>query len=282
MLAPLLALLSSISWGSADFLAGVKSRKLALVTVLLTTQAAGLLFIAAVVLVRGRAAPAGDFAVFAALSGLAGAAGIAFFYRGLAVGVMSIVAPISATAAVIPVAYGIAAGDSLSGAQIAGIALALVGVVLASVEAEERSLRHGRLTTGVAFALLAAVGFGSFYVAMDRAVGSHGDIYWAVLVNRTTSVALIVSAMLVLRAAPRFGAADAPSLLGIGALDISANLLYAASATRGLVSLVAVAGSLFPLTTIALAHIVLGERIARSQQVGVVAALAGVALISAG
>lgn len=282
MLAPLLALLSSISWGSADFLAGVKSRKLTLVTVLLTSQAAGLVFIATVVLVRGRAAPGGDFAVFAALSGLAGAAGIAFFYRGLAVGVMSIVAPISATAAVIPVAYGIAAGDSLSGAQIAGIALALVGVVLASVEAEERSLRRGRLTTGVAFALLAAVGFGSFYVAMDRAVGSHGDIYWAVLVNRTTSVALIVSAMLALRAAPRFSAADAPSLLGIGALDISANLLYAASATRGLVSLVAVAGSLFPLTTIALAHIVLGERIARSQQVGVVAALAGVALISAG
>src|SRR6476661_5097297 len=129
-----LAFASSVAWGTADFIGGLKSRSLPLLNVLLLSQGVGLVVIGAFVAIRGEGAPGGDFAVFAALSGIAGIVGVAAFYRGLAVGNMGVVAPISACAAVVPVVVGIATGDRPSGVQSLGLVLALAGVVLASRE----------------------------------------------------------------------------------------------------------------------------------------------------
>jgi drug/metabolite transporter (DMT)-like permease len=270
-----LAFASSVSWGVADFLGGLKARKLPLLNVLLCSQGTGLVLVGVYMLFRRDAPPGGDFALFAALSGLAGAIGLASFYRGLAVGNMGVVAPISSTAAVIPVVVGIASGDRPAAIQYAGLVLALVGVVLAS-----REEVSGATARGAGFAVLSAIGFGFFFVGMDNA--SDADIGWAMLGNRITSFSLLLAAFLVLRPAWKATRADAPVLATVGTLDITANALFAIASTEGLVSLVSVLGSLYPLTTVALAAVFLGERPHRIAQVGVAIALTGVVLIAAG
>src|SRR4051812_47942849 len=127
MTAVLLAFLSSVSWGVADFVGGLKSRALPLLNVLVASQGVGLVLIVTFVVLRGEGPPGGDFAVFAALSGVAGVIGLSAFYRGLAVGNMGVVAPISATAAVVPVVVGIATGDRPGTVQAVGRGLALAG-----------------------------------------------------------------------------------------------------------------------------------------------------------
>jgi drug/metabolite transporter (DMT)-like permease len=276
-----LAFASSVAWGTADFLGGLKSRRLPLLNVLVASQLTGLVLISAFVLLRGEGAPGGDFAVFAALSGVAGVTGLAAFYRGLAVGNMGVVAPISACAAVVPVTVGIATGDRPAALQGAGLALALAGVVLASREevvAEERSTR--RMAPGAGLAMVSALGFGLFFLGMDRA--SDADVAWAMLVNRITGVTLLTVAALALRTPLRATRRDVPGLITIGALDIGANALFAVAATKGLVSLVSVLSAVYPLTTVTLAALVLRERPHRLAAAGVAVALTGVVLIAAG
>jgi drug/metabolite transporter (DMT)-like permease len=275
-----LAFASSVAWGGADFLGGLKSRRLPVLNVLVATQGTGLLLIATFVAIRGRAAPGGDFAVFAALSGLAGVVGLTSFYRALAVGNMGVVAPISACAAIVPVAVGIATGDRPAGLQVAGVALALVGVALASREEVAGERRSAGVAPGTGLAMLSALGFGFFFLAMDRA--SDADVPWAMLVNRLTGFSLLLGAVAALRPALGTTRQDLPALALVGLLDISANGMFAIAATKGLVSLVSVLGSLFPLTTVSLAAVVLRERPQRVARLGVVGALAGVALIAAG
>jgi drug/metabolite transporter (DMT)-like permease len=224
--------------------------------------------------------PSGAALGWAALAGSAGIVALGCFYRGLAIGTMSVVAPISATAAAVPVLVGVAEGERPSGLQVAGMAAALVGVILASREpVEEGGPPANRAAIGLA--LVAAAGFGTFFVGIDKA-SATAEVPWVIIVQRCSSLALLVIAALVARPAlPR----DAPSfaLLGmIGVLDLGANGLYALATTHGLLSVVSVLGSLYPAVTVVLARVVLAERIARVQEVGVLLALAGVVAISAG
>ena len=285
MLALALGLGSSLAWGVADFVAGLKSRRLNVVTVLLLSQVAGLVGAAAIVGVRGEGPPGGDFAVWAAVSSVVGLIGLTAFYRGLAVGAMSVVAPISATAALVPVTVGLATGERPSAPQVAGAALALAGVVLASregVEAGEavEAGAGGRMAAGTGLALVAALGFGCFFIAIDAA--SEEDVLWAILVNRIAGVSLLAAVALAVRPGLAAGREHLAGLIAVGVLDISANTLFAAASQEGLLSLVGIAGSLYPVVTVVLARVVLHERIARAQRAGVAATLVGVALITAG
>jgi drug/metabolite transporter (DMT)-like permease len=182
-----LALASSLSWGFADFLAGIKSRTLPVLSVLALSQAAGLVTIAAIVALRGEGPPGHGFALYAALAAVGGTGGLAAFYRGLAVGVMAVVAPISSTAACVPVVYGVATGERPSAAQVAGIVLAIVGVALASREevgerrgaapprersGGDRTPPNRKVAAGVAPALVAAVAFTSVIVGATVSAGA--------------------------------------------------------------------------------------------------------------
>jgi drug/metabolite transporter (DMT)-like permease len=279
VIAVILALGAAVAWGAADYLGGLKSRAVATIVVVAFGQATGLALVAAFVAVRGDGPPETRFFAFAALAGLAGAVGIGALYRGLAVGSMSIVAPITATGAVIPVAVGVGTGERPSGLQGAGLALALGGVVLAARQKEGEDLRAS-VAAGVGLALVAALGIGSFLVALDAA--SEGGVAWALLVQRSVCLGLVLAAAVLVR--PDFNVArlDMAPLVAIGALDMAANALFAVASTRGLVSVVSVVASLYPVTTVMLARLLLGERIAGAQQVGVAAALAGVVFITAG
>jgi drug/metabolite transporter (DMT)-like permease len=279
VIAVALALGAAVAWGGADFLGGLKSRAAGTLVVVALSQAAGLALVAAVVTARAEGPPEPRFLAYSALAGVAGAVGIGALYHGLAVGAMSIVAPITATGAAIPVVVGVATGERPTALQGAGLALALGGVVLAARQREGEGLGV-RLATGVGLALLAALGIGSFLVALDAA--SEGGVAWALLVQRAVCLGLVLTAAAVVR--PALGAArlDLMPMLAIGVLDMSANALFALASTRGLLSLVSVLASLYPVTTVVLARLLLGERIGRAQEVGVVGALAGVVLISAG
>ena len=217
--------------------------------------------------------------LWAALGGLAGLVGLASFYRGLSIGAMAVVAPISGLAATIPVAVGVATGDRPSALQATGIVVALGGVALASREEREGG-GGARVASGVGLALLSALGFGSFFVGLDAA--SEDDLWWALLFVRGASLSALVVAALALRPPLALRRDDLGALLAIGILDVTANGLFAAAANEGLVSVVAVLGSLYPVVTIVLARTVLHERVQRSQQVGVAGVLGGVAFIAAG
>lgn len=239
-------------------------------------ESVGLLLTLVIVGARGEPAPGGHDLLLAGLSAIAGTAGLSAFYRGMAVGTMSVVAPISATAAVIPITVGLATGERPSAVQSIGLAMAFAGVVLASREPSEER----RAVKGAGFALVAAAGFGTFFVLMDSA--ADADPYWAILANRVVAVALLATAFLVVRPTPRPTRADLPMLAVIGILDVGANGLFAVASTKGLVSVVATLGSLYPVVTILLARYVLHERLQPPQAFGVALALAGVAAISAG
>jgi drug/metabolite transporter (DMT)-like permease len=275
-----LALVSSISWGAGDFLGGLKSRSLPLLNVLVGSQVTGLFLVAIFVAARGEGPPGGDFALFAVLSAIAGVTGLAAFYRGLAIGNMGVVAPISACAAVVPLVVGVVTGDRPGALQAMGLGLALVGVVLASREEVVGEAPPRRTSRGAGLAMVSALGFGFFFLGFDRA--SDGDVAWAMLVNRMTGVSLLVLAAAIVRPPVEVRRRDIPVILVIGALDVGANATFGLAATKGLVSVVSVLGSLYPLTTVGLAAIVLRERPHRLAQLGVVAALLGVALIAAG
>lgn len=289
MLALNLALLSSLAWGVADFVAGLKSRSLPVVTVMLVAVVTGLLLAGAIVAGRGVEPPAGRHLGYAALSAVLGSVGLAAFYRGLAVGAMSVVAPIAATGAAVPVAFGLASGERPGAIQAAGALLAVVGVAFAAREHDPRvasgegsplGARRARVARGVPLAVLAAVGLGGFLVAIDAA--SEGDVGWAILVNRLGSLGLLALAALVFRPRAPAGLRDAAPAVAVGVLETTANLLIAVATTLGLVSLVGVLASLYPVVTVALARVVLGERTARVQLAGAAAALGGVVLIAAG
>jgi drug/metabolite transporter (DMT)-like permease len=276
--AALLALAASISWGVADFLGGIKSRSLPVLTVLAGAQVFGLLA-TAIVVAASASTPGGAAVLWAAPAAVLGTAGIAAFYRGMAIGSMSIVAPVAATGAAIPVVYGVARGDDPSALQVLGFVLAIGGAALASREASDE-LGRARLAAGVPWAVLAAVGFGSYFVPMH--VASEEDFLWATLVFRSTGAVIVVALFLALRPQARLGRGDVLALALLGVLDSAGNGLFAAAASQGVVSVVSVLASLYPITTVALAWVYLRERVHALQAVGVAGALAGVVLVSGG
>jgi drug/metabolite transporter (DMT)-like permease len=285
VLAVALGLGSSLCWGLADFFGGLQSRKRAMLAVLLVSQGVALLLLLPFALALADEGPSAAAVGWAALGGSAGVVALGAFYRGLAIGTMSVVAPISATGAAVPVLVGLAEGERPGALQVAGMVTALAGVILASREsepAEDLGSDHrqaGRAAVGLA--LVAALGFGTFFVGVDRASATAG-VPWVVVIQRCSSIALLLLATALARPRlPREPAAIG-TLAVIGILDLGANGLYALATREGLLSVVAVVGSLYPAVTVVLARFVLAERVSRLQQAGVGMTLAGVVAISAG
>jgi drug/metabolite transporter (DMT)-like permease len=276
-MAVVLALGASLTWGFADFFGPLQGRVLGALRALVYVQIAGLLGIALIVAARAEG-PAGWLVLLAIPAAVSGTIGLYAFYRGIAVGAISVVAPIAGISAAIPVIVGVISGERPSPWQGIGMAAALVGVFFAAREPDTGG--GGRIAAGVGLALLAALGFGGYFPFMHAA--GNVDYWWASLVFRITSSILILIPALVRRtplAVPRRRLAPL-ALVGLG--DMFGNLLYAASSAFGLVSVTAVLASLYPVVTVALARVVLSERVARSQEAGIALTLAGVVLISTG
>jgi drug/metabolite transporter (DMT)-like permease len=271
----LLALAASLAWGVADFVGPVRARTLGTLRVLLWAQVGGVLAIGLAVAIRGDG-PRGPAVLLAIVASIAGTAGLYAYYRGVAIGAMSVVAPIAGASAIIPVAWGVAGGDRPTPVQVAGVVCALVGVAFAAREHQAEATR--RVAAGVGLALLAAVGFGFYFPPMHAA--GKVDFWWTALVFRVTTLALVASAVAIQRPTLRLGRRDLLICAGVGIGDTLGNALYAAASRSGLESLTSVLASLYPIVTVALAAAVLKEQLATAQRLGIGLTLAGVVLIS--
>jgi drug/metabolite transporter (DMT)-like permease len=267
-----LALLASLLWGTADFLAGRASRTQSAVLVACVGQAAGLIALGLVLALRGW--DTGAFGA-GALAGLFGVIGVVSFYRALGMGTMSIVAPIVATCAIVPVAAGVILDGERPGTlQWIGVIAALAGVALASIEPGGAAADARK---ALQLALIASLTIGLSLVALDSA--AEDDALSGVWMARVVAVPVLV--VLVVRAGARTPLKRLPQLGLIGLLDTGANSAFAIATTGGLLSLIAVLGGLFPVVTVALAYFLLHERLQPLQRAGVLLALAGIPLISA-
>ena len=274
MSAILLALVASLGWGTADFLAGLKSRSNPALVVVLVAQATGLALLGAVVALHGLAPPGGVELAASVAAGTLGFLGAGAFYRAMAIGTMSVVAPIVACGAAVPVAVGAARGGAPSALQWVGMVLAVAGSAMASRERSGSPPARWRLSIGLA--VFASVVLGGYLALLGR--GAEHDALWAVLVARAVSVVLFGAVVLVTR--PVIRRAALPGLVGLGTIDTTGNAAFALATTRGLLGVAAVVSSTFPVVTVALAHRHLGERLARIQRIGVVLALAGVVALA--
>jgi drug/metabolite transporter (DMT)-like permease len=273
-----LALASSVTWGIADFGGGLVSRRLPTLTVTVVSQSAGFAALLIVFGARGAHLDGRSFAIGLA-AGAGGGAGLAAFYRALAVGTMSIISPIVACGAVVPFAISIATGERPSTIALAGAGVALAGAVLAS--AEERRAAARERGQAVILAAIAAGALGLFTYFLG--LGSREGTALSTLVGaRVGSLTLLLVLALALRAPLRLGLGALLPVAAIGLCDVAANALFALASGHGLLALVSVLGSLYPVMTVLLAHVFLGERLTPIQLGGVGIALAGVAALSVG
>ncbi|HZD01111.1 MAG TPA: DMT family transporter [Actinomycetes bacterium] len=282
MFAITLGLGASLFWGTADFFGGVQSRRLPALAVALWSQLAGGLLVLAAVLAQG-AAPSLRTLGLGAIGGAFGGTALLAFYRALAEGAMSVVAPISACAGLLPVVAAFVGGTAPTGLEMAGIAAALAGIVLVSRTTTADQHPSGRPGVVVALALYAALGIGLYFVLVHAAAeGPAGSPLWAVTAGRAGSLPVLLAIAAASRPRPPWPGLRLPLLVLVGVLDTSANLLFAAASTRGNLGVVGVLSSLYPVVTVVLARLILAERLSWSQNVGVVVALLGVGLLATG
>ena len=277
-MAALLALAGALGWGVGDFFGGIAARRLAVLTVLVVSQFVGLVGVYVWVLISGDAFPGVDELAAAGAAGIVAMVGLAALYRGFAAGAIGIVAPISAASPIVPLTVDAAQGVVPSGVQWLGVLLVVGGIVVLSLE--PASTGSQRIAAGAGLALIAALGFGLFFVGIDA--GADESPAWAVAAARTASVPVAALAALATRVPLTAPRSLLPLLVAVGVFDTSANILVAAAADRGAIGIVAVLSSLYPVVTVVLAWLILGERLAATKRAGGAVALAGAALVAAG
>ena len=279
-MASLLALFSSILWGSADYLAGNLSKRFKAIAVTGASQAIGLITGVVLVLVTGSyIAPNlswNGYFVPAIGAGIAGFLGLVSFYSGLSTGRMGVVSPISTLSAVIPLTFAFISGERPTIIQIAGMGIALLGAFCASGP----DIVNGLPIKPLLFGLGAALGFGIALTFMAQ--GSKTSSLMTMTSMRVISVSICILIALRYRTIDGFGKSDIKILVVIGVTDFVANLLLGVATTKGLVSVAMVLGGLFPIVTSLLAFKFLHERLHKAQYLGIILAVAGVSVISVG
>jgi drug/metabolite transporter (DMT)-like permease len=267
-------LTAALSWGTSDFSGGVAAKRTPVFAVMAGSYTIGLALLIALALALGESSPAPADLAWAAAAGVAGGAGLTAHYRGLAVGRMGVVAPVAAVIGVaIPVLFSAITEGLPSEAQMAGFALALIGVGLVSRRASESDR-----PSGLGLAVLAGLGFGSFFVLIDHV--SQDAVFWPLVAARGASLLALVTI------AQANGRVWRPPrrALGIvavtGLLDVSGNTFFLLAAQAGRLDVASVLASLYPAITVLLARGLLGEDIARWQGVGIIAAICAVPLIA--
>jgi len=277
-MASLLAIFSSILWGSADFFGGKLSKRYQALAVTAVSQAFGLLIGIIIILVSSSWIKPNlswdGYFLSGVCAGLLGFLGLIAFYTGLATGRMGVVAPISALSVLIPLTIAFINGEKPSSTQLLGMSIALTGAVFASGP----ELKGGLAVKPIVLAVIAAFGFGTAIAFIARGSASSAIMTMTTMRFATFIVALFLFARF--RTTGGFKKKDLPVLVGIGAADFIANLLLGVATTKGLVSLAVVLGSLYPIVTALLAFKILHERLHKIQYVGIGFAIAGVAVIS--
>jgi drug/metabolite transporter (DMT)-like permease len=286
--AVLLGLGSAITYGTADFIGGLVTRRNPVARVVLISKTAGLLlYLAAFPFLIGAELTAEVWG-WGLAAGLAGSVGIGFLYRGLARGRMSVVAPITAVvSAVMPVLFGLAIGERPTAVQLTGVAVAILAVSLVSTAPDPTDVSEGRAPlrdrlrrSGVPDALASGVGIGAFLILITRAGDESGS--WPLVAARVGEIVVMAGIVAIARNGIRPDPGTGKGIVTAGALDAAANLLYLVGTRVGLISVVAVLTSLYPAATVLLARVFLRDRLSRAQVAGLVLALVGVIMLTVG
>jgi drug/metabolite transporter (DMT)-like permease len=267
-------LLSAAAWGAGDFSGGLAARRTNVFGVIVASQIVGAALLTGLALAFGEAVPPVRLLPWGGAAGLAGGIGLLALYRALAVGRMGVAAPVSAVVtAVVPVVVGALAEGRPGSLKLIGFGLALVGVWLVSrVEASPIRLMD------LGLPVIAGLGFGGFLIFINQV--SDAAVLWPLVAARAASVSLMLAASALGGQPLRPEARRLPLIALAGALDAGGNTFYALSAQAGRLDVAAVLSSLYPATTVALAWMILKERLSRSQVVGVAAAVAAIVLIA--
>ncbi len=274
-----LALASAFTYGAADFLGGLASRRASTIAVVVVSQAAGMLMVALLLPMLTSAAPERSDWIWGGIAGLSGGVGVGLLYRALAVGIMAVVAPTTAVCAVlVPVVVAIALGERPGARESAGIVLAVVAIVLVSLSASgDRPGDPAQQPTGLGLALASGVLIGLFFLALARTNAGAG--LWPLLAARAVSVSLFGAIAL----ASHVPLGMPPPVLAIaiagGLVDMLANLLFLLASREGPLTLTVTLTSLYPASTVLLARVVVGERLAPRQWAGVACALVAIVTI---
>jgi drug/metabolite transporter (DMT)-like permease len=276
----ILALATSALFGVGDFLGGFATRRDSAMTVTATSHMVSIVLLAAAALLMPATAVGGRDIAFGALAGLSGVFGVMSLFAALALGRMSVVAPVvAALSAAIPATYDMITGTRLSAVTLAGIALALVAIVIVSIAPDQQP--HGgsheyRPRRALALALVAGVGFSGAFIALSFTGAESG--FAPVVASRVVSIAVAVPLAL------RFGRgfpvdrSARPATLGAGVTDAFANITMLSAIRLGPLAVASVLGSFFPVVVVILARVFLKERLHSWQRVGVVIALVAVVL----
>jgi drug/metabolite transporter (DMT)-like permease len=287
------ALAAAVLYGSADFLGGAASRRSRALSVAVLSVPAGAVVMLLAAVVAGGPLPTAGLG-WAVAAGAFGGIGLMAFYTGLAVGPMSVVAPVSAlVSTVLPVGVAVASGEHLGVRVYAGVATCLLAIVLVSLErggrparnagssAQDRSLRHHATLRGVGYGVVCGALFGIFFVFLRNA-GSAG-VFWPVGISRLANCAVVLIAAVLARARPvgrEAGGQVLAAAIFSGVLDASANLFYVLATRAGLFGVAIVLTSLYPGITVLLARVVLRERMHAVQRIGLLLAAGGVILVT--
>lgn len=278
MTAVLLALLTALCWGWANYLSPLLTRRHPLGGVLVVSHVVAVFGAAALLLVSGGSSPDGRLLLFGLAAGVCNALAAATLYPAAAAGPISIVAPINSTGAALPVIIALAAGERPTALQSVGIPLAVVGTVLVAARVTGRM--HTATPRTIALAAASAVAFGGFLVCL--AAASDDGSMWGLFITRSVALACTAGFVAGRGVAWRVPGRQLTALALPGVLLLVGTASYAAATSIGLVSVVAVLATLAPVVTVTLAVALLRERLAMRQLLGVLTATGGVVLLTAG
>ena len=284
MIPAILALLSSATYGTADFLGGLSSRAASTTAVVIVSQVAGLVLLAGVMPFLPPSSVAVVDFVWGGAAGLAGGIGVALLYRGLAIGPMSVVAPVTAVCAVVvPVMVGLLSGEALSMTTGAGIVLAATAIVLVGQAPADTAASKGpraRVLSALSIAILSGIVIGFFLVSLERTPPTAG--MWPLIAARVVSISLFGIMALARQGSYSMPRRSTPLAVLCGCADMLANVLYLVAVRQGQLSVIATLASLYPASTVLLAWLVLGERLGLQQKVGVAGAVIAAVMIVRG
>jgi drug/metabolite transporter (DMT)-like permease len=283
MIGILLALGSGMAWGAADFLGGLKTRTVSLAAVSVYSQAVALVILLVLLVLAGMPSVDASVLLWGLPTGVAYVVGLGAFYQGLATGRMSLVAPIVGMHAALPIAAGLLAGEQLGTLQTVGMAVALIGILFTARGDAQAPEYRSTARVAAILGVVAAIGLGANLVGIDAAIDGQPEsaLLWLLVATRVVAIVVWTAIGLVCRQDLRRAPAQAiGALVGLGVLDVTANLLYGLAVRESLLSLAAVLVSLHPISTVILSRIVLGERLDRSRKAGIGLAVTGVMLLS--
>ncbi len=270
-------LAASLAWGTSDFSGGLAAKRAPIVFVMTISYGVGLVLLVGTALVRAEPLPSGADVAWASAAGLCGSLGLTAQYRALAVGRMGLNAPVAAVlAAALPVAFA-GLTEGLPGElTLAGFAVGLLAVWLIARPANGADPAENT-RKGLELAFVAGLGFGVFFILLDRV--SQNAVFWPLAAARTASLLVMLGFLLGVRRTRPLTSRALPVIALAGMLDVGGNTFFLLAAQAGRLDVATVLSSLYPAVTVLLARVILAEHLSRAQVAGVLAALAAIVLI---